>query len=200
MKNKKNIIMIIVICLLGVGIGYLLFNSSDNGLVELNYNELTTKIENKEDFVVCISRTTCSHCNDYKPKLRKVANKYKINIYYTDIDKYNKTDLEKFNKLISFDGGTPVTIFIKNGEEKTTATRIEGDVSTDKIIDKLKKNGFIEAITISFQQNEVPYHRECLFEFVATLHRKSELLTIQNKVGLDSEYPILYYQLRLHRY
>lgn len=55
MKNKKNIIMIIVICLLGVGIGYLLFNSSDNGLVELNYNELTTKIENKEDFVVCIS-------------------------------------------------------------------------------------------------------------------------------------------------
>ena len=132
MKNKKNIIMIIVICLLGVGIGYLLFNSSDNGLVELNYNELTTKIENKEDFVVCISRTTCSHCNDYKPKLRKVANKYKINIYYTDIDKYNKTDLEKF------------TIFIKNGEEKTTATRIEGDVSTDKIIDKLKKNGFID--------------------------------------------------------
>ena len=116
MKNKKNIIMIIVICLLGVGIGYLLFNSSDNGLVELNYNELTTKIENK----------------------------YKINIYYTDIDKYNKTDLEKFNKLISFDGGTPVTIFIKNGEEKTTATRIEGDVSTDKIIDKLKKNGFID--------------------------------------------------------
>ena len=113
MKNKKNIIMIIVICLLGVGIGYLLFNSSDNGLVELNYNELTTKIENKEDFVVCISRTTCSHCNDYRPKLRKVANKYKINIYYTDIDKYNKTDLEKFNKLISFDGGTPVTIFIK---------------------------------------------------------------------------------------
>ena len=144
MKNKKNIIMIIVICLLGVGIGYLLFNSSDNGLVELNYNELTTKIENKEDFVVCISRTTCSHCNDYKPKLRKVANKYKISIYYTDIDKYNKTDLEKFNKLISFDGGTPVTIFIKNGEEKTTATRIEGDVSTDKIIDKLKKNGFID--------------------------------------------------------
>ena len=116
MKNKKNIIMIIVICLLGVGIGYLLFNSSDNGLVELNYNELATKIENKEDFVVCISRTTCSHCDDYKPKLRKVANKYKINIYYTDIDKYNKTDLEKFNKLISFDGGTPVTIFIKNVE------------------------------------------------------------------------------------
>ena len=62
----------------------------------------------------------------------------------SNIDKYTKTDLKKFNNLISFDGGTPVTIFIKNGEEKTTATRIEGDVSTDKIIDKLKKNGFID--------------------------------------------------------
>lgn len=143
MKNKKNIIIIIIIIGLGIGLGYLLFNNNDN-LIELNYNELESKIENKEDFVVCISRTTCSHCNNYKPKLRNVANKYKINIYYTDIDKYTKTDLEKFNNLISFDGGTPVTIFIKKGEEKTTATRIEGDVSTDKIIDKLKKNGFID--------------------------------------------------------
>ena len=142
MKDKKNIIIIIIIGL-GIGLGYLLFNSNSN-LIELDYHNLENKINNKESFVVCISRTTCSHCNDYKPKLRKVANKYKINIYYTDIDKYNKTDLENFNKLISFDGGTPVTIFIKNGEEKTTATRIEGDVSTDKIIDKLKKNGFID--------------------------------------------------------
>lgn len=143
MKNKKNIIIIIIVIGLGIGLGYLLFNNNDN-LIELNYNELESKIENKEDFVVCISRTTCSHCNNYKPKLRNVANKYKINIYYTDIDKYTKTDLEKFNNLISFDGGTPVTIFIKKGEEKTTATRIEGDVSTDKIIDKLKKNDFID--------------------------------------------------------
>ena len=143
MKNKKNIIMLVTICVLGVGIGYLLFNSNNN-LIKLDYSDLENKIENKEDFVVCISRTTCSHCNDYKPKLKKIANKYKINIYYTDIDKYSKTELEKFNNLISFDGGTPVTIFIKNGEEKTTATRIEGDISTDKIIDKLKKNGFID--------------------------------------------------------
>ena len=143
MKNKKNIIMLVTICVLGVGIGYLLFNSNNN-LIKLDYSELENKIENKENFVVCISRTTCSHCNDYKPKLKKIANKYKINIYYTDIDKYSKTELEKFNNLISFDGGTPITIFIKNGEEKTTATRIEGDVSTDRIIDKLKKNGFID--------------------------------------------------------
>ena len=85
MKDKKNIIIIIIV--LGIGLGYLLFNSNSN-LIELDYHNLENKINNKESFVVCISRTTCSHCNDYKPKLRKVANKYKINIYYTDIDKY----------------------------------------------------------------------------------------------------------------
>ena len=57
---------------------------------------------------------------------------------------YNKDELNDFNSRITFDGGTPVTLFIKNGEEKTTATRIIGDVSSEKIIDKLKKNDFIK--------------------------------------------------------
>ena len=47
-------------------------------------------------------------------------------------------------KKFSFDGGTPTTIFFKDGEEKTTATRIEGDISIERTIDKFKKNGFIK--------------------------------------------------------
>jgi len=35
-------------------------------------------------------------------------------------------------------------MFIKDGEEKLTSSRIEGNVTTEKIIDNLKKNGFIE--------------------------------------------------------
>ena len=145
-NNKKKLVMGILggIIVIGLIVFFFLGSNSSDNFIKLNYNEFKEKIDNNDSFVLCVSRTTCSHCNDYKPKLRKVANKYKINIYYTDIDKYTKTDLKKFNNLISFDGGTPVTIFIKNGEEKTTATRIEGDVSTDKIIDKLKKNGFID--------------------------------------------------------
>ena len=113
------------------------------GLLE-NPDQGSIQIDNKESFVLCVSRTTCSHCQSYKPKLQKVANKYNIKIYYTDIDTYNKDELNDFNSRITFDGGTPVTLFIKNGEEKTTATRIIGDVSSEKIIDKLKKNDFIK--------------------------------------------------------
>ena len=144
MKKKKYLLIVsILIVILGIIIGYFLFSMNDN-LVRLSYDEIMEKIDNKESFILCISRTTCSHCNVYKPKLRKVANKYDIKIYYTDVDKYSKNDLKDFNSKISFDGGTPTTLFIKNGEEKTTATRIEGDVSIEKIVDKLKKNGFID--------------------------------------------------------
>ena len=130
-KKKYLLIASILIVILGIIIGYFLFSMNDN-LVRLSYDEIMEKIDNKESFILCISRTTCSHCNVYKPKLRKVANKYDIKIYYTDVDKYSKNDLKDFNSKISFDGGTPTTLFIKDGKEKTTATRIEGDVSIKK--------------------------------------------------------------------
>ena len=145
LMKKKIVIYIsgLFIVLLGVTAGYFLFNKN-NKLVELDYNEVISKLNNKESFVLCISRTNCSHCIDYKPKLRRVANEYDTYIYFIDVDKYDKKDLEAFNSRISFDGSTPVTVFIKDGEEKTTATRIEGDVSVDRIVNKLKKNGFID--------------------------------------------------------
>ena len=145
MKSKtfKLILGILIIIFVGIIIGYFIF-SKNNNLVKLDYKDIVNKIDNKESFVLCVSRTTCSHCQSYKPKLQKVANKYNVKIYYTNIDTYNKDELNDFNSRITFDGGTPVTLFIKNGEEKTTATRIIGDVSSEKIIDKLKKNDFIK--------------------------------------------------------
>ena len=140
MKNNNKIIVIcgIILLIIIVVLFYIKYNKKQ--LIELTYTELVNKINNKDSFVLCISRTTCSHCYDYKPKLNEVAKEYKINIFYIDVDKYNEED---FSNLISFDGSTPTTIFIKNGAEKTTSNRINGDVSKSKIISKLKSNDFI---------------------------------------------------------
>jgi hypothetical protein len=60
-----------------------------------------------------------------------------------------ETDLlseEKYTELktmFNFNG-TPTTVFVIDGEEKTAANRINGDVSEEKIISKLKSNGFID--------------------------------------------------------
>lgn len=141
---KKKIIIVTSIILLFF-ITLLIFQSANSkNLIELNCNEVIKKMNNKESFVLCISQTTCSHCFDYKPKLKEIVNTYNINIYFIDIDKCSDLEKEKFINYISFDGSTPVTVFIKNGEEKTTANRINGDVSKSKIIDKFKINGIIK--------------------------------------------------------
>lgn len=144
--KKKNIIIIISIIsiILITGISYIIINSNSNSnLIKLNYKEILEKIENKDNFVLCVSSSECMHCNEYKPKLKKIANRYDLKIYYINIDELTKKEYENFKKDLNFDGGTPVTIFFKNGEEKTTATRIEGNTKIEKIIDKLKNNGFI---------------------------------------------------------
>lgn len=141
--NKKILIIIILVIILG-SIIFIYFTNKKNNLLELTFNEVKEKIDNKESYILCLSRTTCSHCQDYLPRLKRIANKYNVKIYYTEIDKYDDNTYNEFQKTISFDGATPTTIFFKNGEEKTTATRIEGDVSEDKILEKIKQNGFLK--------------------------------------------------------
>ena len=144
--KKKNIFLIIctitLISLILLIILYNYFNRSR--LYELDVNTVIEKINNKDSFILCISATYCEHCKEYKPKLVDISKKYKLDIYYIDFDKYSENEQQLFRNYISFDGSTPVTLFIKNGEEETTVNRINGNVSKDKIISKFKSNGFIK--------------------------------------------------------
>lgn len=144
--KKKNIFLIIctitLISLILLIVLYNYFNRSR--LYELNVNNVIEKINNKDNFILCISATYCEHCKEYKPKLEDISQKYELDIYYIDFDKYSENEQQLFRNYISFDGSTPVTLFIKNGEEETTVNRINGNVSKDKIISKFKSNGFIK--------------------------------------------------------
>ena len=143
MKNK-NIFTISIIALILIIGGLLVYNFlNKSNLKEVNIKEVIEKVNDKEDFVLCISKTTCTHCNSYKPKLDKISKKYNLEIFYIDIDKYSTEEESEFKKYISFDGSTPVTVFIKNGEEKTASNRIFGNLSYDKVLKKIKKEGFI---------------------------------------------------------
>lgn len=143
-KNKKKIYILGVVCLILL-IVLLIINAIDNKTYfkELKYKEVIEKIENKESFVLLLSQTTCSHCMDFKPKIENVANKYKLNIYYIETNLLNKDQASKLKTYISYTG-TPTTIFILNGQETTVANRLNGSVEEQKIIDKLKSNGFID--------------------------------------------------------
>lgn len=142
--NKKVFIISIFLLLLIILFVFVFNYNSRSRLYEIDVNQVKNKIENKESFILCISATYCSHCKEYKPKLEDISREYKMNIYYINFDKYSEKEQELFRNYISFDGGTPVTLFIKNGEEETTVNRINGNVSKDKIISKFKNNGFLK--------------------------------------------------------
>jgi len=145
MKLKKKITIlcaVAIILLIGAFVADKIINKGYFN--EISYQEVITKMNNKDSFVLCISQTTCSHCQSYKPKLKKVANKYQVESYYIDVDLLTAEEKKELSKYVSISGGTPSTVFIKEGTEKTAANRINGDVSTSKIEKKLKQHGFIK--------------------------------------------------------
>ena len=143
-KAKKRALILGSICLvILVGAVAADLVLSRSYLKEIKYNEVIKKVEKKESFVILFSQTTCSHCMDFKPKLKTVANKYKVTIYYIETDLLTEEEQTELKKHFNF-SGTPTTVFVTEGEEKTAATRINGDVSEEKIISKLKSNGYIK--------------------------------------------------------
>ena len=142
---KKNLIIICTVIFVII-LGILLFvngKSSKYGLLELKYDDVIEKFNNKEDFVLVISQTTCAHCISYKPILRSVSKKYKIKTYYIDVDLLNDKETEELKKYVSY-SDTPSTLFIKDGTESTRANRIVGEATEEKIVSKLKQNNFIK--------------------------------------------------------
>lgn len=143
--KKNNTLFIIIIIILIAMISILVINSKNTTTKgeyrKITYTELKEKIENKEKFILIISQSTCSHCATYKPKIEIISEDYNIRAYYIDIDlEKNKNKLLKEFKL---SGATPTTLFFNEGKEKSILNRIEGDLGSTAIIEKLKKMGFI---------------------------------------------------------
>ena len=121
----------------------LLSGCSKTYLKEISYKDYKKLIDNKETFIVEVMRTSCSACSDFKPKLEEVANKYKVEVKYINTDNLSKEDSDKVYDELEVTG-TPTVIFYDKGEEITKSSRINGSVSTKKIIEKFKTQGYIK--------------------------------------------------------
>lgn len=147
MKEKKNIIYIAIILAI-ILIAFLIIininNKKTGSLISLTYQQLQEKIDKKDDFILIVSQSTCSHCATYKPKLKIIAQDYNLDIYYIDYDLEKDNIKKEFLENYDLDGSTPTTMFIKNGKQTNMFDRIEGDVSKEKAIEKFKKLGFIK--------------------------------------------------------
>lgn len=124
-------ILVLTVILTGCGEKYKTY-------VDVTYNELEQKLENKETFAFVIGSSTCSACKAYKVTMDKLIKKYQIPVYYIKTDLLSEEDNNKLSSKFYFQY-TPTTIFIVEGEEKTTYDRIVGAAEAKDVIKKLEK-------------------------------------------------------------
>ena len=151
-KMKEKLLIFLGIALSLGAIGAIIYASitlnkqqelEDSYLIELSYDELVKKIENKDSFVLVYTQTTCSHCIEYKPILKKTLYKNKLYGYEIVIDKLNTEEKAKLKDIANV-SGTPTTIFIKDGVEISTSSRLTGIQTEDKLTNRFKYLGYIE--------------------------------------------------------
>ena len=111
---------------------------------EVSVDTVFQMLDDKESFILFIGSSTCSHCASFEPKLNQVIKKYQVKVYYLDVNQLTETENAKFNARISYGNSTPVTVFIKDGEEEGSYNRIRGDQDIDMIESMFRKNGYIE--------------------------------------------------------
>ncbi len=151
-EKSKSIIGIVVTLISVLAIVGLIYagitlnkksEEEDKSLVTITYKELDEKINNKDSFILVISRTDCSHCASFKPKLKSILSDNNIIAYEIATDTLSESESKKFKKLFTIQG-TPTTVFITEGEETTVSNRLIGDVSSSKITERLKSLGYIK--------------------------------------------------------
>ena len=111
-------------------------------LIELTYDELAEKIENKDSFMLVFTQTQCSHCIEYKPTLKRILAKHDFYAYEIVLDKLSKSEKAKLNDIANV-SSTPTTVFIIDGEEVNSTSRLIGSQTEEKLMKKLKYYGYI---------------------------------------------------------
>lgn len=148
-RKKKNIIISAVIIVLTVIICAAIwfigkgFNKTEYPYIhELTFNELESKLNNQDSFVLIITQTGCSHCEAYLPVVQNVSNKYKVDFYV--LNRTNISDEERTKlKNIANISGTPTTLFYTSGEEKSALNRLVGQATEYRLVEKLSSEGYI---------------------------------------------------------
>ena len=144
MKNKIVYIALIIFVAIIVILLVNYANTPKPGsFIQLDYKGVIKKVDNKDKFILVVSKSTCSHCATYKPKIEAIVKDYGIHVYYIDYDEEDDDTQKEFLEKFNLSGATPMTLFFEKGKEKSVLNRIEGDLSSEKVITTFKKMGFI---------------------------------------------------------
>lgn len=138
MKKKLLILFTIIMTFTLCGCG----TKEESNLVELTFDELTKKVENKEDFILVIESDQCSACTIYMPTMEKVVKNYNVKVNYINIRVLTDEQSAKLATYV-YTNSTPLTVYFKEGVASDTHNRIVGAANYDAVVESFTKNGYI---------------------------------------------------------
>ena len=143
-ENRINLIIVIIVVILIAGIAFLFMskNLKTDSVQTITINEFKEKINNKDSFILVITQDGCPHCEAYLPTIRRVSNKYNVTFYDISLTGLSNEDNSYLKNIANVDG-TPTTVFIENGEEKSSTNRLEASVPEYRVVERLKALGYI---------------------------------------------------------
>ena len=149
--KKKQIITGLILIVIVVGLCFGIFmlaklmeeKDSSEFFIELTGTELKEKVENKESFILVVTRSGCQYCEKYKPIFRETVEEYKVKAYFINTAKFNKDETNFYHSHFNVQT-TPQTLFINEGEETTVSNRIVGSAPKYKIVERLESLGYID--------------------------------------------------------
>lgn len=109
---------------------------------EIDYSEYTNLIDSKEDFILYIGSSNCSHCLNFKPTLEKIIEEYQLDVKYIDVSTLSDKEyavLQNKTKL----KGTPTIVFVEDGVVQTNP-KIQGEVSYTVALQKFKESKYVK--------------------------------------------------------
>lgn len=111
---------------------------------EINYDQYLKLVEEKQDFILYIGSTNCSHCQEFAPTLKKVIKQHQLDIKYIDISKLNTKQYAILQNKTKVQGTPTIVFFHKGIVDSGSDNKIQGSVSKAEIDKVLKKKGYIE--------------------------------------------------------
>ena len=141
--NFKLYFVILIFVCIGAFLVYVLAFKDPSNLVYIKVSDLQEKIKNKDSFILVVSQTGCSHCEQYLPELDRTLDEYDLQANVINLTNLKDEEENTLKQMISYTG-TPTTYFFIDGQEKTTLNRFVGYASKDKLVERLQTLGYIE--------------------------------------------------------
>ena len=116
---------------------------SSSYLSKLNYKKLTTKLDNKESFVLYLTNEDESGLT-LKNTLTTVCKDNNMKCFYLNTDNLDEDELDSLKEKITFEDSN-IIVFIKEGKENTVLARIDDVyISANDLKEELKNQEYLK--------------------------------------------------------